>query len=94
MKRLHKIFHFCGKFWSFRGRDPLTSQALSLNPTKGQQLPQKFDPSICRVITIQVMAVPQVSPTHKYTVCSLLKGKQDVVRGNAGRTHHPYDPDI
>jgi hypothetical protein len=40
------------------------------------------------------MAVSQVSPTHKYTVSALLKGKQDVVRGNTGRTHHPYDPDI
>ena len=40
------------------------------------------------------MAVPQVSPTYKYAVCALLKGKQDVVRGDAGGTHHPYHPDI
>jgi len=93
-KFLYKVFHFCSKFWSFRRRDPLTPQALSLDPTEGQQLSEKSDPPICRVITIQVMAVPQVSPTHKHTVCALLEGEQDVVRGNAGGTHHPHDPDI
>ena len=93
-KRLHEVFHFCGKFWSFRRRDPLTSQALSLDPTEGQELSEKSHPPICRIITIQVMAVPQVSPTHKYTVRTLLKGKQDMVRGNTGGTHHPHDPNV
>lgn len=76
---LHKVPHLRGKFSPFGRRHPLASQALCLDPSEGKELPQELHPPICRVITIQVMAVPQVSPPHEYAVRPLLESEQHMM---------------
>ncbi len=61
---------------------------------KFQQILQKSRPLDCHVITVQVMAVADVSPTHQDTVGPTLKGPQYVVRRYGSRTHDPNGPDI
>ncbi len=93
LKALCKVLHLCCKLRSLCRRDPFGSQALLFNSTESKQLLEKTDSFICCVITIQVMTVPQVSPPYKDPVHTLLKSKQDMVRGYTCRTHdshHPY----
>jgi len=57
-------------------------------------LSEKTNSFVCGVITVQVMAVTQVSPTHKHAVHPLLEGPQDVVGRHAGRAHHPNGSNV
>jgi NAD-dependent oxidoreductase involved in siderophore biosynthesis len=69
-------------------------QTLFLDTTEGKQFFEKLNSLICRVITVQVMAFTQVSPTHENTIHSLLKSKEDMMRRHTCRTHYPHGPDI
>lgn len=69
-------------------------QPVRIDTAESQQLFQELDPFIGRVITIQVMAFAKISPAHKNTVNTPLKGQQDVMRRNTCRTHDPHGPDI
>jgi len=40
------------------------------------------------------MAFTEVSAAHEDSVHALLKGAQDVVRGNTGGTHHSYHANV
>jgi hypothetical protein len=86
----HKILDFVGELRPFRGGDPLHPQALRFDAAEGQELLQKPYPLVRRVITIQVMAVTEVSAADENAVHALLEGAQQVVRGHAGRAHHPH----
>jgi len=46
------------------------------------------------VITVQVIAVTDVSATHQQAVHSLLEGEQHVVHGYASAAHNPHNPDV
>jgi len=77
-----------GEFRPFRRGNPPGAQTIRLDPAECQELSQKTDPLVGCVITIQVMAFPEVSPAHKNAVYPLLEGPQDMVRRHAGRAHH------
>jgi len=55
---------------------------------------QKIDPFLCGIITVQVIAVSQVSTAHKDAVSSLLQAKQHMVEGYAAAAHDPNNPYI
>ncbi len=91
---IHKVPDLGGKFRSFSRRNPFGAKPLLLYSTESQQLLQKLHSLFGRIITVQVMAVSEVSPTDVDTVYALLKRPQDMVRGYARGTHHSDDPDI
>jgi hypothetical protein len=71
--------HLC-KAGPLRGRYPFEVQPRGIDTGEFQDLPEKRNPFYRHVITIQVMAVSDVSPAHKDAVRSFLKGLQNLVR--------------
>jgi hypothetical protein len=59
-----------------------------------QKLLQKSHPFLGHRITLQVMAVANVSPSYEYAVDPLLKSFDHVVGGDSRRTHDPNYPDV
>jgi hypothetical protein len=74
-------------------RNPHQAQTI-LQPYEPHQFLKKGDSLDRHVITIQVMAIPDVSPSHQDPVCSALKCSQDVVRRDGGGTHDPDGSEI
>jgi hypothetical protein len=67
------------KLGGFRGRDPFQPQPVLLEPRKSKELLHHCQTLGGHVITVQVMAVTDVSATHEDTVRTLLKSLQKMV---------------
>jgi hypothetical protein len=62
----------------------------ALQTHEGEEFLEKGHPFDRHIITVQVMAVSDVSPPNQHTVRTVLKCSQHMMRGYGGRTHHPY----
>jgi len=91
---LDKLSHYSRIPGAFSGRDPFQFQALRVNPLEFQELPHECHSLYRHVITIQVMAVTDVSPAHKDAVSAFLESLQDLVRPNGSRTEGPNGPQV
>jgi hypothetical protein len=80
-------------FLSLSRRNPHQAQTI-LQPHEPHKFLKKGDPLDGHVITIQVMAIPDVSPSHHDPVCSALKSPQHVVRRDRSRAHDPDGPEV
>jgi len=80
-------------FLSLSRRNPHQAQTI-LQPHEPYESLKKGDPLDGHVITIQVMAIPDVSPSHQDPVCSALKSPQHVVRRDRSRAHDPDGPEV
>lgn len=76
-----------------RGHPPGPDPFL-FNTAEIQHLGQDSHPFFSRIITIQVIAFPQVSAAHKNAVNPLLKTAQQMMGRHAPRAHDPDDTDI
>jgi hypothetical protein len=63
-------------------------------PDKAEQFLHKGDPFGCHVITVQVMAIADMSPAHQHAVSPALQCSQNKMGRNAGRAHHAHRPHI
>jgi len=89
-----KIPYLRGEFRRLGGRDPCCPQPTLVQAVEGKQLSEEADPFSGGVITIQVIAVPDVSTAHEQPVHPLLESEQHVVHGDAATAHNPHDPDV
>ena len=80
-------------FLSLSRRNPHQAQTV-LQPHEPYESLKKGDPLDGHVITIQVMAIADVSPSHQDPVRSALKRSQEVMRRYGGGTHDPYGPEV
>jgi hypothetical protein len=78
---------------SLSRRDPHKAQTILESHEPHESL-KKGDPLDGHVITIQVMAIPDVSPSHQDPVCSALKSPEQVVRRDRSRAHDPDGPEV
>ena len=66
----------------------------AVDPKQIEQFAGHFNYPGSLFITVQVMAVADVSAAHQDAVSPFLERLQDEVGGDPPRTHHPDDPDI
>jgi hypothetical protein len=78
---------------SLSRRNPHKAQTI-LQPDEPHQFLKEGDSLDGHVITVQVMAIPDVSPSHQDPVCPALKSLQHMVRRNSGRAHDPDGPEV
>jgi hypothetical protein len=88
-----KIRDNLNKFLSFGRRDPFQVHP-SLQTDEFKQRLNKCYPFDGHVITIQVMAVTDVSPAYQNTIGTTLQGAQNMMCGNRCRAHDPYRTDV
>jgi hypothetical protein len=79
---------------SLGSRNPFQGQTVIVDAKKCQQFTSHFDDPYSLLITIQVMAVTNVSATYKYPVSTQLKRLQDEIGINPARTHHADNTDV
>jgi hypothetical protein len=90
----NKVPDFRCEFRSLRGGDPGGAQAPLVQAVEGEQLLQEANAFPGGVITVQVIAVPDVSAAHEQAVHPFLEGEQHVVHGDASAAHHPHNTDV
>ena len=89
-----EVLDFRGELRCLGGRDPCGPQPSLVQPVEGEQLPEEADPLAGGVITVQVIAVPDVSAAHEQAVHPLLEGEQHVVHGDAATAHNPHNANV
>ena len=83
-----------GEPGSLSSGDPFQPEAVLFYAGKGEKLFHHRDSFSCHVITVQVMAIANVSAAYKNAVSTLLESLENVVRGYSGRAHHPDVTDV
>jgi len=91
--RFGEFGHHPGELLSFGRRDPFQVEP-PFQSRKPKDFLEEADPLQSDVITVQVMAVAQVSAAHQDAVGAALKRPQNVMRGYGGRTHDANGPDV
>ena len=90
----NEVPDFRGEFRSLSGRDPGSAQALLIQAVEGKQLLEEANAFAGGVITVQVIAVPDVSAAHEQAVHPLLECEQHMVHGDASAAHNPHNPNV
>lgn len=90
----NEVLDFRCEFRRLSGRDPGGAQAPLVQAVESKQLLKEADALPCGVITVQVIAVPDVSAAHQQAVNTLLEGEQHVVHGDASAAHNPHNPNV
>jgi hypothetical protein len=83
-----------GKTHALGARDPFKTKPGLINAQDINQFPGHAEHLLCLYITIQVMTVADVSPSHQHAVGAGFKGLQNKVGIDPARTHHPDNPHI
>ena len=91
---LGKSTHCIGKFVALRSRNPFEPQPFGRDADESEQVFHHRHSLGCHVVAFSVMATPDVTAGHKDTVCPLLEGFKNEVRGDATAAHYPDGKDI
>ena len=89
-----EVGYYLGESGSFSSGDPFQPEAVLFDAGKGEKLFHHRDSFGCHVITVQVMAIADVSAAHKNAVSTFLESLENVVRRYGGRAHHPNVTDV
>ena len=91
---LDKISDNLGKARAFSRRNPFEDKPLRIDSRKLKELFHESHSFHRHVITVQVMAVPDVSAPHKDAVRPFLKGLQYLMRPDSCGTQRPDGPHV
>jgi hypothetical protein len=90
----YKGRHNFSNFGCFRRRHPCGSKAIGIDSKIFKDNLCYLLPSICLLITFQVMTFPEVSTNHQDAIGPFIEGAHHQVRTDHPRTHHPHYPQI
>jgi len=91
---LSEVSDHLGKPHSLCGRDPIKIEPIFLKPRESQKILQYGHTLDGHIVSFDIMAIPDVAASHQHSIRSFLKGLQDMVRRNRGRTHDADRPGI
>lgn len=91
---LHKVGDYLGKPGTFGGRHPLEIEPIRVHAVEVKQFSHESYSLHSHVITVQVMAITDVSPAHEDAVRALLESLQDLMRPDGRGTERSDGPKI
>jgi len=86
---LREIADDLSKLIAFRSRDPFKPQPFWREADELEHLLHHSYPLGGYIVSLSIMALPNMAARHQNTICTLLKGFEDKMGRDSATAHHP-----